>query len=255
MEGLNGKVIVFAGAGGIATAAAHYLGAGGAKIVVGDAVEASAERAVEAAKKAGSDGVALAIDIANEEQVRSLIDLSIQTYGRIDGLFNVAANIGPSEVAKDTNVVDIDLADWQRNVDVNLTGYLLTIRYALPHMIAGGGGAVVNTTSGAVYAGMPDKIAYSATKSGIGALTRHVARKYGKVGIRANDIAPGMVLSEQTKANLPEDFRNMILASMPAHRLGQPEDVGAMVAFLMSDMAEWITGQVFCVDGGATMRL
>jgi NAD(P)-dependent dehydrogenase (short-subunit alcohol dehydrogenase family) len=112
MEGLKDKVIVFAGAGGIATATAKYLGAGGAKVVVSDVVLASAELAVRTCGDAGGDGVATVGDISDEEQVKSLINLALSTYGRIDGLFNVAANISPEEVARDTNVVDIELGAW-----------------------------------------------------------------------------------------------------------------------------------------------
>jgi NAD(P)-dependent dehydrogenase (short-subunit alcohol dehydrogenase family) len=254
MEGLQDKVIVFAGAGGIAAATAKFLGAGGARIVVGDVVEASAVRTVQAAREAGGDGAATVTDIADEKQVEQLVELAITTYGRIDGLFNVAANIEPGEVAKDTDAVDIDLAAWQRTLDVNLTGYLLTLKHALPHLIAAGGGSVVNTLSGAVYAGMPDKVAYSATKAGIGALTRHVARRYGKDGVRCNGVAPGLVMTRQTELNLPGDFRDAILATTPAPRHGRPEDIGATVAFLLSDLAEWTTGQILCVDGGTSMR-
>ncbi|MCR3723909.1 NAD(P)-dependent dehydrogenase (short-subunit alcohol dehydrogenase family) [Streptomyces umbrinus] len=219
-----------------------------------DVVEASAEATLRAVRDAGGEGVAMVVDISDEEQVKSQIDRAMKEYGRIDGLFNVAANIHPEEVAKDTNVVDIDLAAWQRTIDVNLTGYLLTLKHALPHMIEGGGGSVVNTLSGAAYAGMADKVAYSVTKAGIGALTRHVARKYGKDGIRANGVAPGLVMTEATKLNLPEEFRDMILTTTPAPRHGRPQDIGATVAFLLSDLSEWITGQILSVDGGTTMR-
>jgi len=254
MEGLEGKVIVFAGSGGIAASAAEFLGKGGAAVVVGDIAMESAERAVSAATDAGGDGVPLVTDISSEGDVATLINTAMERYGRIDGLFNVAANIAPDEVAKDTNVVDIDLDAWQRSLDVNLTGYLLTLRHALPHMIAGGGGSVVNTMSGAVYAGMEDKVAYSVSKAGIGALTRHVARRYGKDRIRSNGIAPGMVLTQQTLANLPESYQELILQGTPSYRHGQPADIGATLAFLMSDLSEWITGQIYCIDGGTTMR-
>jgi NAD(P)-dependent dehydrogenase (short-subunit alcohol dehydrogenase family) len=254
MEGLKNKVVVLAGAGGIASATARFLGAGGATIVVSDVVEASAEATLQAAREAGGDGVAMVVDIANEDQVKSQIDRAVKEYGRIDGLFNVAANIHPEEIAKDTNPVEIDLAAWQRTIDVNLTGYLLTIKHALPHMLAGGGGSVVNTMSTAAYDAMEDKVAYSVSKAGIGALTRHVARKYGKAGVRANGVAPGMVMTEATKQAMPEEFQDMVLATIPAPRLGEPEDIGAAVAFLLSDLSKWTTGQVLCVDGGFTMR-
>lgn len=254
MEGLRDKVIVFAGAGGIATATAAFLGAGGARVVVGDLVEASAETTVQAARDAGGEGICTVVDIADENQVKRQIDLAISTFGRIDGLFNVAANINPDEVAKDTDAIGIELAAWQRTLDVNLTGYLLTLKHALPHLIAGGGGSVVNTLSGAMYGGLPDKVAYSVTKAGIGALTRHVARRYGKDGVRCNGVSPGLVMTRQTELNLPEEFRDMILATTPAPRHGRSADIGTTVAFLLSDLAEWTTGQILCVDGGTTMR-
>ena len=254
MEGLKDKVIVFAGAGGIATATARYLGAGGAKAVVGDVVLASAERAARACADSGGEGVTAVTDISDEEQVKSLIQLALSTYGRIDGLFNVAANISPEEVARDTNVVDIELDAWQRTLDVNLTGYMLACKHAIPHMIAAGGGAVVNTISDAVYAGMETNVAYQATKAGVSAMTRHIARKYGKQRVRANSVAPGLVLTEMTKLNLPQDYQDMILQTTPSFRHGEPADLGAMSAFLLSDLAEWVTGQAICVDGGVTMR-
>jgi NAD(P)-dependent dehydrogenase (short-subunit alcohol dehydrogenase family) len=254
VEGLTDKVVVFAGAGEIACATAEVLGGGGAKVIVGDVVEQSAQRAVHAARDAGGDGVALVADIADEEQVKNLIDTAINRYGRIDGLFNVAANISPDEVARDTNVVDIKLEAWQRTIDVNLTGYLLTLRYALPQMIAGGGGSVVNTISDGIYGGMEDKVAYQSTKAAVSAMTRHVARKYGKAGVRANSLSPGLVLTDAARGNLNDEFRDAILAMTPAPRLGTPADVAATAAFLFSDLSEWITGQVLCVDGGMTMR-
>lgn len=247
-------MFVFAGAGGIATSTARILGESGASVVVGDVLLESAQRTADAAIAAGGTAAAVRTDISSEADVVALIDIAIERYGRLDGLFNVAANISPAEVEKDTNVVDIDLDAWQRTIDINLTGYLLTLRHALPHMIAGGGGAVVNTMSGAVYAGMEDKVAYSVTKAGIGALTRHVARKYGKQHIRSNAVAPGMVLTETTRANLPEEYQQLILQATPSYRLGNPDDIGSTVAFLLSDRAEWITGQTYCVDGGTTMR-
>jgi NAD(P)-dependent dehydrogenase (short-subunit alcohol dehydrogenase family) len=253
MEGLKGKVIVFAGAGGIADGVAVFLGKGGATIVVGDIIRENAERCVRVIKEAGGDGVAMALDISDEVNVKELIDLAIKTFGKINGLFNVAANINPDEVAKDTNPVDIDISDWKRNIDINLTGYLLTSKYAIPHILEAGGGSIVNTVSDAIYAGMPDKVTYSVTKAGIGALTRNVASRYGKQGIRCNAVSPGLVLTESGLKNSGH-LVDMVLQMMPAPRVGKPEDMGSIVAFLLSDLSEWITGQTICVDGGAVMR-
>ncbi len=253
MEGLKDKVIVFAGAGGIADGTAKFLGEAGAKIVVGDIIIENAERCVQIAKDAGGDGVASVLDISNPDQVKNLMDLAIKQYGKINGLFNVAANINPVEVAKDTNPVDIELADWQRNIDINLTGFMLTSKYAIPHILEAGGGSIVNTISDALYAGMPDKLTYSVTKAGIGAMTRNVASRFGKQGIRCNAVSPGLVLTEsglQNSGHLVE----MVLQMMPSNRVGKPEDLGAIVSFLLSDLSEWITGQSICVDGGAIMR-
>ena len=253
MEGLKGKVIVIAGAGGISDGVAKFLALNGAKLVVGDIFKENADRCVNVAKDAGGEGVALKMDISNPEDVKKLVNLAIESYGKINGLFNVAANISPEEVAKDTNPVDIDLEVWQRNIDINLTGFLLTSKYAIPHILKEGGGAIVNTISDAVYAGMPDKVAYSVTKAGIGALTRNVASRYGKQGIRCNAVSPGLVLTESGLQNSGH-LVDMVLQMMPAPRVGKPDDIASIVAFLLSDLSEWITGQTICVDGGAIMR-
>ncbi len=253
MEGIKDKVIVFAGAGGIADGTAKFLGESGAKIVVGDIVKENAERCVQIAKDAGGDGVATILDISNPEQVKNLMDLAIKHYGKINGLFNVAANINPIEVAKDTNPVDIALEDWQRNIDINLTGFMLTSKYAIPHILNAGGGSVVHTISDAVYAGMPDKLTYSVTKAGIGAMTRNIASRFGKQGIRCNAVSPGLVLTEMGLQNSGH-LVDMVLQMIPSSRVGKPEDIGSIVTFLLSDLSEWITGQTICVDGGAVMR-
>lgn len=253
MKGLKDKVYIIAGAGGISVGIAQYLGSNGAKIVVGDLFLENADRCCIEAIEAGGDGVSLKMDISNSDDVKELINLAISTFGKIDGLVNVAANINPLEVAKDTNPVDIEVDVWQRNIDINLTGYLLTSKYAIPHILKSGGGAIVNIVSDAIYAGMPDKVAYSVTKAGIGAMTRNIAARYGKQGIRCNAVSPGLVMTESGMQNSGH-IAELVLKMIPSSRIGKPADIGSMVAFLLSDDSEWVTGQTICVDGGAVMR-
>ena len=136
----------------------------------------------------------------------------------------------------------------------NLRGQLLCTRHAIPEIRKRGGGAIVYTSSGAAYAGEPERVSYAISKSGINALMRHVASRWGKEGIRSNAIAPGVVLTENAGANIPEEMRNWMLGLGRSPRLGRPEDIAAMVALLFSDDGEWINGQVVSVDGGVTLR-
>jgi NAD(P)-dependent dehydrogenase (short-subunit alcohol dehydrogenase family) len=124
----------------------------------------------------------------------------------------------------------------------------------LPVLLERGGGSLVYTSSAAAFIGEPERPAYAVAKAGINAIVRHVASKWGKQGIRANAIAPGLVLTDKIQQALDPKFRDMALRGSKSPRLGRPEDIAAMVAFLMSDDGEWINGQVLSVDGGATMR-
>ena len=130
---------------------------------------------------------------------------------------------------------------------------MLSSKYAIPHILEAAGGSIVNTISDAVYAGMPDKVAYSGTKAGIGALTRNVASRFGKQRIGCNAISPGLVLTKSGMKNSGH-LIDMVLQMMPATRVRKTEDTAAMVAFLLIYLSEWITGQTICVDGGAVMR-
>jgi NAD(P)-dependent dehydrogenase (short-subunit alcohol dehydrogenase family) len=253
-QSLANKVIILAGAGGISSAVARALGARGATVVVSDLELEAAENAAQLAREAGGTASTVAVDIANEAQVASLIDNAVSEFGRLDGLFNVAADLSPENIGRDSNPVDMPVDVWRRTLDVNLTGYMLTIRYAIPHLVACGGGAIVNTLSAAAYIGEPDRVAYAVAKAGCGALTRHVARRWGNEGIRCNAVAPGMVLTPSALASMPQDALDGLLAVLPSTRLGRPEDVAAMVAHLFSDDGAWINGQSISVDGGMTMR-
>lgn len=192
-------------------------------------------------------------DLGEPDSVRGLFDAAVAEFGGVDALFNVGADMGA--VRNDSDVVDIDLEIWDRTMTVNLRGYVLTMKYGIPLMLARGGGVIVNTSSAAAFQGEPARPAYAAAKAGIGALTRHVASRWGREGIRCNAVAPGFTATENIRSapHWP-DLQSGALKRMRSTRVGETGDTAAMVAFLMSEDAEWVNGQVLNVDGGTIMR-
>lgn len=253
MRGLDGKVAVVAGGGsGIGAATAERLASEGAAVVVGDIV---GDNAVTVAKQIADNGgrsVSFEFDIADEASVMSLMDATIEAFDGIDLLHANAADLSPGNIGRDSDAVSVPLDVFDRTIEVNLRGHLLCTRHAIDRMLERGGGAIVYTSSAASFVGEPERPSYAMAKSGLNALARHVASKWGKQGIRANAVAPGLVLTRAISEDSP--IREWALKTTRSPRLGQPEDIAAAVAFLMSDDAEWINGQVLSVDGGATLR-
>jgi NAD(P)-dependent dehydrogenase (short-subunit alcohol dehydrogenase family) len=251
MRGLSGKVLVIAGAGGIGTATAVRLAEEGASVVVGDLYAEAAEAAAEQARRAGGKAVAVAMDIADETSVRELVQLAVKTYGGVDGMFANAANI--AILPRDGDALTLSLEDFDSTVAVNLRGHLICTKQALPELLKRGGGAIVYTSSAAAYMGEDVRLAYAITKNGLHGLLRHVASRWGKQGIRANAVAPGMVLTPQLKKAMAAEILDAVMAITRSPRAGDGKDIAAMVAMLMSDDGEWINGQVMGVNGGVFM--
>jgi NAD(P)-dependent dehydrogenase (short-subunit alcohol dehydrogenase family) len=248
MRGLKDKVIVVAGgATGIGAATSQRLAEEGANVVVGDINAAAAQATAEAI-----GGRHLRFDITSEDECKMLVEFAVSEFGGLDGLFTVAADTSKETLGQDSesDLLTVPLDVWQRTLDVNLTGTFLMTRSALPALLAGGGGSMVNTLSGLVFYGSPVRPAYLASKSALIALTRHIATRWGKEGIRCNAVAPGFVMTEQVAHNVPQEERDMVLASNRSPRHGRPEDIASAVAFLLSDDAEWINGQMHLVNGG-----
>jgi NAD(P)-dependent dehydrogenase (short-subunit alcohol dehydrogenase family) len=255
MTGLEGKIIVVAGgASGIGQATCERLARAGAHVVVGDLDGVGAEHVAATLRNEGHSARSHTFDIADDESCGALIASAVDAGGRLDGLFNVAADTSAATLGRDTDALSVPLEVWRRTLDVDLTGYLHTIRHALPHLLAVGGGAIVNTISGLVLNGDRTRAAYGAAKGGVVVLTRHVASRWGREGIRCNSIAPGFVATEQSLANVPADEQERLLAMVRSPRLGRPDDVAALASFLLSDDGEWINGQLIPVNGGTGLR-
>ncbi len=246
MRRLEDRVaIITGGAGGIGAATARRLVAEGAKVVIADIDE---KRAHEVAAEFGDRGLALVCHAEDTDSIKAMIDAAASHFGRIDILHNNAA-LTSEKQHLDTTAPDIPFEIWDLTLDINLRSYLAGCKYAIPYMIKNGGGAIINTASGSGMAGDLSRIAYGTSKGGIIAMTKYVATQHGRDGIRCNAISPGLIVTPAAEKIVPE-LINIISHHVLTKRLGRPDDIAALVAFLASDEAGYITGQNFCCDGG-----
>lgn len=251
MGELSEKVAIITGsASGVGAATASLMAARGAAVVVADINERGAQETVDAIEAAGGRAVACAVDVCDEDAVRAMIDVALDTFGRLDILHNNAAALGDDVLGRDLDLVTMTVELWDRTMAVSLRGVMLGCKYALPPMLAQGHGVILNTTSVAGQTGDVKRAAYGSAKAGVDTLTKYVATMYGKQGIRCNAIAPGLIMSPPAIANLTPEMLDATLRNRLLQRAGTPADVAAMAAFLASDDAGFITGQTFNVDGG-----
>jgi NAD(P)-dependent dehydrogenase (short-subunit alcohol dehydrogenase family) len=243
---LSGKVAIITGAGsGIAAAAARLFHKEGARILLADVSGKEAELAAEL-----GDGVAFCrADVSSGAEVQSMVERAIAEFGQLDILCNVAGITGPQGSVEDADEENID-----RVIAVNVRGLLLTMKHALPHLVVGGGGVIVNISSATALVGMPGLTVYSATKGAIIATTRVVAAEYASKGVRANVICPGGIETPIYLEHLERDPEavNKTVSLIPAGRVGKPEEIAQAMLFLASDASSYMTGAVVPVDGGQT---
>jgi NAD(P)-dependent dehydrogenase (short-subunit alcohol dehydrogenase family) len=249
---LTGKVIIVAGGGGIGDELARRYAAEGASVVLSDIVGAAAQRAAAEISDAGGSAIGIELDGSEDERVRSAVALAQDRFGGLDGFHANFASFADGESGAD--ILDLPLDILDEVMRVNARGFVLCTRHAVPAMLARGGGAMVYTSSGAAYAGETVRCAYAMSKAAGHALMRHVARRFGPQGIRANVIAPGVVAHPRFYEALDAATITHLEGTNPLHRLGSPADIAAMGALLMSDEGRFITGQVLSIDGGNQMR-
>ncbi|MBW8783707.1 MAG: SDR family oxidoreductase [Novosphingobium sp.] len=249
---LAGKVIVVAGGGGIGDELARRYAAEGASLVLGDLNAGAARKLADEIVAFGGTAVGVALDGAEDESVRAAVDLAVSRFGGLDGFHANFASFKDGESGLD--VLGLPLDAYDEVMRVNARGFVLCTRHAVPAMLSRGGGSIVYTTSGAAFIGEPVRVAYSMSKVAVHALMRHVAKRFGREGIRANAIAPGVIAHARFNAVIPPEMAREFAARTVVGRLGTPADIAAMGALLMSDEGSFITGQVLSVDGGDSMR-
>jgi NAD(P)-dependent dehydrogenase (short-subunit alcohol dehydrogenase family) len=247
---LDGKVAVVTGAAsGIGRDCVRALARAGAAVVVADVNFDGAETVAAEIMAEGGRAEPVAVDLGDADLIAAMIERAVSLFGRLDILHNNAAATHLAST-RDLNIADMDPQVWEQSLRINLTGTMLATKFALPHLIAAGEASIVNTSSGAGLAGDIGHTAYGVSKAGINALTLYTAAQYGKAGVRCNAIAPGLVVTPATQETYAGPMGGFMLRHHLTPRLGQPLDIAALVVFLCSAQAGFITGQVISVDGG-----
>jgi NAD(P)-dependent dehydrogenase (short-subunit alcohol dehydrogenase family) len=245
---LDGKVVlVSGGASDIGRATALRLGGAGAAVVIGDVSHEGAATVADEVAAAGGRAVGVLCDVRREESVAAFVERAVAEFGGVDAVDHNAAWSHPR---LDTDAVGVDLGVWERAIETTTRGALLLARQAIPVMTAGGGGSIVTISSGTSTIGESTRVAYGVSKAALNQLTRHLAVRYGRDGIRANAIAPGFILTQTAAAQVPADVQDRLAEANPTRRLGTPDDIARVVVFLCSDAASYVNGQVLHVDGG-----
>ncbi len=252
---LTGRVaVVTGGASGIGAATVEALAARGAHVAVAD-LRVDAAEAVAALDRDAGSAFAVEIDVRDERSVEAAVGTVVSELGRVDVLVNSAALTDPAHQARDGGVATAELDVWEQTFAVDLHGLMLVCKHALPSMIASGRGAIVNISSNSSLAGDMGLAAYASAKAGVNSLTRSIATSYGKQGIRCNAVSPGGIKGPSFRTIIPQDVQDVMERNCLLPTLGEPEDVAAVIAFLASDEARFITGQVLRVDGGMLSQL
>jgi len=260
---VDGKVAIVTGAGrGIGKAIALALAEAGADITVVARTREQVEETAEEIRKLGHKALAIPADVSQEDQIKRVVEQTVSQFGKIDILVNnagiaVRKPIAPlpgekTSVYGGTKSEAHTLEDWQRVMDVNLTSAFLFTQAVGPYMMKQRKGKVINTSSTAADEGLPGIASYSASKAGLSTFTRCLASEWGPFNINVNAVAPGMIVTEMTAHHFKDPKNTKVfLDRIPLGRLGQPRDVALLVLFLAAEASDYLTGQVFTIDGGA----
>jgi len=248
MGKLDKRVAIITGAGsGIGRATALLFAKEGAKVVVADNVVSGGEETVSMIREAGGEACFVKTDVSREGDIQLMIKVALDDYGQLDILYNnagIVGKLGPTH--------EVDNADWDRVISINLKGVFLGMKFAIPEMLKRGGGVIINTASVAGLVGFSGLSAYSASKGGVIQLTKTAALEYATQNIRVNCICPGVIWSPMVERMTggSEEVKKQFIEKEPVGRMGKPEEIAQAALFLASDDASFITGIPLPVDGG-----
>ena len=247
MGRLSGKVAIVTGStSGIGIGIAKVYAKEGAQVIICGRREARGQEVVDEIVAEGGKASYHFMDITQAESIEALMADTARDYGKIDILVNNAANVA----LKDGRVDELTLDMFDAIVQSDLRGTFYAIKCALPYMLENGGGSIVNIGSMASCGGDLGSTAYAYAKAGVDILTQYTAQQYGKQGIRCNCIRPGLIVTPQNEAKVPQALKDIFLGSIMVDRYGCPEDIAHAAVYFGSDEAAYVTGQIINVDGG-----
>lgn len=254
MFDLSGKVAIVTGASdaqGQGAASARILASHGVSVVLADLHDDESEARAEEIRNSGGKAIAVRTDVREEEQVENMVAAAVNNFGQLDILHSQAADLAVLADPGDPAITEITVDLWRSEFETIVLGTMLCCKHAIPAMLAGGGGSIICTSSISGMMGEPNLTIYAAAKAGVNQIVRSVSAQYGKQGIRCNAVAPGLILSAPGLA-LGEELITQYTRHCDTPTVGNPEDTANLVAFLASDAARYISGEVIRVDGGFT---